>query len=184
MSEQEDIPVKVGEMLAGKYLVERFIGIGGMGVVVAARHTELDELRAIKIMRGQLVGSAALVERFLREARAAVKLKSEHVAKVLDVGRLDSGAPFIVMEYLEGKDLSQHLKSEGPVSVERALGWMIHICDAVGEAHALGIIHRDLKSANLFLSPSQWLRMCESARLRHFEDGRRIGEHRRCDAND
>src|SRR5262245_11156018 len=95
-------PVSPGDILAGKYRVERVLGAGGMGVVVAATHIDLLERRAIKFMLASQLGDAEAVERFLREARASSRLKGEHVAKVHDVGRLDNGAPYMVMEYLTG----------------------------------------------------------------------------------
>src|SRR5262245_35020120 len=98
-------PVREGEVLAGKYRVERVIGAGGMGVVVAATHLQLDQRLALKFVLPDAVQNRETVERFSREARAACKLRSEHVARVLDVGTLENGAPFMVMEYLEGRDL-------------------------------------------------------------------------------
>src|ERR1700723_3031891 len=99
--------VKEGDLLAGKYRIERVIGVGGMGIVVAARHEQLDQPVAIKFVRDDVLDNDEAVERFLREARSAARLKSEHVARVLDVGRLESGAPYMVMELLEGNDLGQ-----------------------------------------------------------------------------
>jgi serine/threonine protein kinase len=93
-----------------------------------------------------------LIERFLREGRAAVQIRSEHVARVLDVGRLPSGTPFLVMEYLEGMDLAALLKIRGFLPANEACEYVLQACEAIGEAHALGIIHRDLKPANLFLT--------------------------------
>src|SRR4051794_6235861 len=101
-------PVLPGETLADKYKVERVLGQGGMGIVVAARHLELDERVAIKFLLGEPSGNA--VDRFLREARAAVKVKGEHVCRVFDFGRLDTGEPYIVMEHLEGTDLAHKLE--------------------------------------------------------------------------
>jgi eukaryotic-like serine/threonine-protein kinase len=147
-------PVREGDLLAGKYRVERVLGAGGMGVVVAARHIELDQLVAIKFVRDEAIASEDAVQRFLREARAAVKLKSEHVARVLDVGKLESGAPYMVMEYLEGSDLGKVLTDHGPSSVDAAADWILQACEAVAEAHAAGIVHRDLKPENLFLARS------------------------------
>ena len=97
--------VREGDILAGKYRVERVLGIGGMGVVVAAHHIQLDEKVALKFLLPEALGNAEAVARFAREARAAVKIKSEHVARVVDVGQLENGAPNMVMEYLEGGDL-------------------------------------------------------------------------------
>src|SRR5450755_880369 len=94
------VPVAIGEVLAGKYRVDRILGLGGMGVVVAATHVQLDQKVALKFMLPEATRQHSLVERFLREARAAVRLKSDHAARVLDVGTLDSGSPYMVMEYL------------------------------------------------------------------------------------
>ena len=145
-------PVREGEVLAGKYRVERVLGVGGMGVVVAATHLDLQEPRALKFMLPTALDNAEAVERFLREARAAARLRSEHVAKVHDVGRLDNGAPYMVMEYLSGADLGVVLKQRGPLPAHEAALYTIQACSALAEAHAAGIIHRDLKPANLFLT--------------------------------
>src|SRR5580704_1295941 len=154
MNQFGSIQVREGDLIAGKYRIERVLGAGGMGIVVAARHEQLDQLVAIKFVRDEALGNQDAVERFLREARAAVKLKSEHAAKVLDVGTLASGAPYMVMEYLEGSDLGKVLEESGPVSVELAAEWMVQACEAIAEAHATGIVHRDIKPQNLFLARS------------------------------
>ncbi len=146
------VPVAIGEVLAGKYRVDRVLGIGGMGVVVAATHLQLDQKVALKFMLAPGLKSAPLVERFTREARAAVRLRSDHVARVLDVGMLDTGSPYMVMEYLEGQDLGTLLETQGPLPIEAAVDCVLQACDAVAEAHALGIVHRDLKPRNLFLT--------------------------------
>jgi serine/threonine-protein kinase len=147
---QPDVPLTEGEILAGKYRVEKVLGKGGMGVVVAAQHIHLRQRFAIKFLLPD--ATPEVVSRFLREARAAVRLKSEHVARVSDVGELEGGAPFMVMEYLEGNDLSQVLKKRGPLPIEDAVDYLLQACEAIAEAHQLGIVHRDLKPANLFLS--------------------------------
>ncbi|APR85361.1 Serine/threonine-protein kinase pkn3 [Minicystis rosea] len=139
-------------MLAGKYRVERVLGVGGMGVVVAATHVELHEIRALKFMLPSVVDNATAVERFLREARAAARLRTEHIAKVHDIGRLENGAPYMVMEYLEGADLRAILRRKGPLPVPLLALYGMQVCEALAEAHALGIIHRDLKPANLFVT--------------------------------
>jgi eukaryotic-like serine/threonine-protein kinase len=141
----------VGDVLAGKYRVDRVLGAGGMGVVVAAHHLHLDERVAIKFLLPEMLGNQDAVMRFAREARAAVKIKSEHVARVTDVGTLETGAPYMVMEYLEGNDLSALLAS-GPLPVEKSVDYLLQACEAIAEAHTLGIVHRDLKPANLFLA--------------------------------
>ena len=145
-----DPGVQTGDVIAGKYQVERILGIGGMGIVVAAHHMQLDEKVAIKLLRPEVAAKPDILTRFEREARAAVKIKSEHVARVIDVGRLDSGAPYMIMEYLEGGDLKAWLRDRGPMDAAQAAEFVLQVCEAVAEAHALGIVHRDLKPANLF----------------------------------
>lgn len=144
-------PVLEGELLAGKYRVERILGQGGMGVVVKARHVELDEPVALKLMLPEVATNEEAVGRFLREARAAVRVKSEHVARVIDVGQLESGAPYLVMEYLDGQDLAQILRERGPLPIDDAIDYLAQACEAVAEAHVLGVVHRDLKPANLMV---------------------------------
>ncbi len=146
-----DKSIVPGAVLLGKYRVERVLGQGGMGIVVAARHMELGQLQAIKFLLPEMLAHPEIVERFLREARAAAKLQSDHVVRVSDVGRLENGAPFMVMEYLEGRDLKALVAREGPLSVDVAVTYILQVCDAIAEAHGAGIIHRDLKPANLFL---------------------------------
>jgi serine/threonine-protein kinase len=145
-------PIPPGTILAGKYLVERTLGQGGMGVVVQARHVALDERVALKFLLPAYAQQPEAAGRFLREARAAVKIKSEHVARVSDVGTLDGGAPYMVMEYLEGRDLARVLEQEGVLSPLDAIDFVIQACEAIAEAHSYGIIHRDIKPSNLFLA--------------------------------
>ncbi len=142
---------KSGDLLAGKYRVERVLGEGGMGVVIAATHLQLGQRVAVKLMRREVINDEA-VERFLREARALVRLRSEHVARVIDVGETEDGVPFMVMDYLEGSDLSEIVHRRGALPVKDAVEYLLHACEAIAEAHAAGIIHRDLKPANLFLT--------------------------------
>jgi serine/threonine-protein kinase len=144
--------VTIGEVVAAKYRVERLVGEGGMGVVVAARHVQLDTVVALKLLPESSTADPVLVERFLREARSAAKLRSDHVAKVLDYGTLESGAPFMVMEYLEGATLADVLASHGSLEPATACGYVLQACEAVAEAHSLGIVHRDLKPENLYLT--------------------------------
>ncbi len=147
-----DVGTNLGDVLAGKYKIERVIGIGGMGVVVAAHHMQLDQHVAIKFLLPEMLTNPEIVARFAREARAAVRIKSEHVARVADVGTLENGAPYMVMEYLEGTDLSAYLQQHGPQPVSQAVEFILQACEAIAEAHALGIVHRDLKPANLFVT--------------------------------
>jgi serine/threonine-protein kinase len=145
-----DAGVSPGDVLAGKYRVDRVLAAGGMGVVVAAHHLQLDQPVAIKFLLPGAVDKPDVLTRFEREARAAVRIKSEHVARVIDVGRLDSGAPYMVMEYLEGGDLRTWLRERGPMTAGQAAEFVLQACEAIAEAHGLGIVHRDLKPANLF----------------------------------
>ena len=142
--------VREGEILAGKYRVERLLGSGGMGMVVAAHHLDLDEKVALKLLLPGAATNPMLVARFVREARAAAKIKSEHVARVTDVGQLEDGSPYMVMEHLEGSDLAAYLTRTGPLPVAEAVDFVLQACEALAEAHGLGIVHRDLKPANLF----------------------------------
>ena len=141
-----------GDVLLGKYVVEKVLGMGGMGVVVAAHHRQLDERVALKFLLPEAAANPEVVARFLREARAAAKIKSEHVTRVFDVGTMESGAPFLVMEYLEGRDLSALLGQHGPLEPGLAVDYVLQACEALAEAHAARIVHRDLKPHNLFLS--------------------------------
>jgi serine/threonine-protein kinase len=143
--------VRAGDVIAGKFQIERVLGEGGMGYVVAARHMQLGQMVALKFMRED-VCTPEYRSRFLREARNTVRLKSKHVSRVLDVGALDEGAPYMVMEYLEGTDLSDLLQKRGPFPVQEACDYVIQACEAISEAHGHGIVHRDLKPANLFLT--------------------------------
>ncbi len=144
--------VEPGQVLAGRYRVERQIGRGGMGVVVAAVHQELEQRVALKFLLPSALENDEAVQRFLREARASVKLRGEHVARVSDVGTLDSGVPYIVMEYLEGHDLGSELKRRGRLPAAEATEYVLQACVGLAEAHGLGIVHRDLKPENMFLT--------------------------------
>ena len=143
--------VAPGQILLGKYRIERVLGMGGMGVVVAATHVTLEQRVAIKFLLPHALSNGEAVARFLREARAAVRIKSEHVARVTDVGQLENGAPYMIMEYLEGADLGSIGQRHGALPLEDGVEFVLQACEAIAEAHALGIVHRDLKPANLFL---------------------------------
>ena len=145
-------PVKVGSTIAGKYLIDRVLGTGGVGVVMAATHLTLDQQVAIKFLLPEGVKDGEVAERFANEARVSARLKSEHVARILDVDRLPDGTPFMVMEYLEGEDLASLLLKRSRLPYTEACTLVMQACEALAEAHAKGIIHRDLKPANLFLA--------------------------------
>ncbi len=147
----EKLPFVFGDVLGGKYRIDRVIGRGGMAIVAEATHTLLDQRVALKFLRPEMMTLPDVVARFDREARAVVKLKSDHVARVIDVGKTDAGIPYMVMEYLEGKDLGDTLAASGPLPVAQAVEYIIQACEGIGEAHARGIVHRDVKPENLFL---------------------------------
>jgi serine/threonine-protein kinase len=144
-------PVREGDVVAGKYRVERVLGAGGMGIVVAASHLHLQQRVAIKFLLPGVVAGPEAIARFLREARAAARIQSEYVARVLDAATLEDGTPFMVMEFLEGRDLAALLAERGPLPLEEAVGYVLQACEGIAEAHAAGIVHRDLKPSNFFL---------------------------------
>jgi eukaryotic-like serine/threonine-protein kinase len=144
--------VREGEVLADKYRVERVLGAGGMGYVVACHHIHLQQKVALKFLHPNMLENEEIVGRFLREAQAAVQIKSEHVARVSDVGTLANGVPYMVMEFLEGTDLKHALQAKGQLPVAEAVDYVLQACEALAEAHVLGIVHRDLKPDNLFLT--------------------------------
>src|SRR5688572_10591381 len=142
----------VGSTIAGRYRVERPIGEGAMGTVALARHVSLDETVAIKFLRPELRRDPVANARLSREAKALARIKSDHVARVLDVGVTLSVGPYMVMEYLEGTDLGELIESEGPLPVARAVECVLQLCEALTVAHTAGIVHRDIKPQNLFLA--------------------------------
>lgn len=145
------LPISVGDVLLKKYRVEGLIAEGGTGVVLAATHVQLERRVAIKFLR-QALADDEVRTRFEREARAIGKIESEHVVIMLDAGSLPDGAPYMVMEHLEGRDLARIIKEDGPLPMEEAVDCMMQVCEALAQAHDNGIIHRDLKPANLFLT--------------------------------
>jgi serine/threonine-protein kinase len=147
-----ELPVLPGQIVGGKYRVIQRIGAGGMGQVFSAMHLELRERVALKFLRREALAHPELVQRFAVEARAAARIRSEHVARVFDVGTLEDGVPFIVMEFLDGEDLSDVLAERGSLPSELAVDYVLEVCEALASAHAKGIIHRDIKPENLFLA--------------------------------
>jgi len=142
-----------GRILGGKYRVEKIIGSGGMGIVVAARHITMNHLVAIKILN--LDGESdreESISRFLREARAAARIDSDHVVRVMDVSALEDFTPYMVMELMEGDDFRKILHKRGQLPIAEAVGYVLEACEGLSEAHASGVVHRDLKPSNLFLA--------------------------------
>ncbi len=142
-----------GQIIAGKYVVESRYARGGIAVVLTAMHADSDRRVAIKVLLPEWAGDSAIVERFLRQGRTATRIKSEHVARVFDVGTIEGGgAPYLVLEHLEGHTLGDVVSTWGPLPVQTAIDWVLQAAEAVAEAHVQGVIHRDLKPANLFLT--------------------------------
>jgi serine/threonine-protein kinase len=144
--------LRSGEVLDRKYRIVEALGAGGMGVVYLVEHIELSQRMAIKMMRSEAANDSRAVARFVREARAAAGLESEHVVRIFDVGTAESGIPYMVMELLRGQDLSHVLHEAGRLPVMQAVDYVLQACHAISEAHTLGIVHRDLKPSNLFLT--------------------------------
>jgi serine/threonine protein kinase len=149
--ENASIP-PIGAVLAGKYEVERVLGAGAMGVVVAARHRLLRKTVALKLISGSREARSTAVARFTREARAIAGLASDHIVRILDFG-LDEGVPFMVMQYLPGRDLASEVRARGgKLPQVEAVDYVIHACAGLAVAHAAGIVHRDIKPENLLLT--------------------------------
>jgi serine/threonine protein kinase len=145
-------PIELGGVVAGKYRIERVIGFGGMGIVCAAQHLELGTPIAVKFVRPERAADERATSRFLKEARAAAQLQSQYACRVMDCGQLPSGGPYIVMEYLTGEDLRTRVDKRGPLDVQEAVLLALHACEALAEAHAKHIVHRDVKPENLFVA--------------------------------
>jgi serine/threonine protein kinase len=153
-SDEEATLPREGDVIAGKYRVDGIVGRGGMGIVLSCMHVHLKQQVALKILLLSGMDEARRKDaqsRFLKEGQAAARLTSDHVVRIFDVGTLDDGAPFLVMELLRGDDLATVIRRQGAAPVEVALDYVAQACDAIGEAHALGIVHRDLKPSNLFV---------------------------------
>jgi serine/threonine-protein kinase len=144
--------MRPGEVIAARYRIERVVATGGMGVILAAEHLALKQRVALKVMLPSVVDNPDAVGRFLREARAAARLRSEHVGRVIDLDALDDRTPFIAMEYLDGQDLGALLDERKRLPLGEAITLVLQAMEGVAEAHAAGIVHRDLKPANLFLT--------------------------------
>ncbi|MET0388254.1 MAG: protein kinase [Polyangiales bacterium] len=142
--------LRPGDVVAGRYRIEARLGAGGMGAVWTARHVALGQRVALKVVLPEALRDAAAVPRFMREAWAASNIQSDHIVRVFDLGTLESGAPYLVMEHLEGLDLAQRLRQAGKLAVPEAIEIVLQVCEALGEAHALGVVHRDLKPSNIF----------------------------------
>lgn len=146
------VNLHVGDIVADRYRIERLLGQGGMGVILVATREQLGDQVAMKLLRSEMLAHPGAAERFLREARTMVRFRSEHVARVLDVGSLPTGEPFFVMELLEGMNFEELIATSAPMAPSRAAQYALQAARAVGEAHAQGTVHRDVKPTNLFLA--------------------------------
>jgi serine/threonine-protein kinase len=161
--------IEIGSVLNGKYRIDGVLGEGGVGIVYCAQHLELDERVALKFLKPESLGDPGIVGRFAREAKAALSIKSEYVARILDVGTLEgTTVPFIVMEYLEGRDLASTLQNQGVFSISDTAEYVLQACEALAIAHAKGIVHRDIKPENLFLTTTQHGRHLKSVKVLDF----------------
>jgi len=142
----------IGAVLNGKYCLEAVLGEGVMGIVFRALNTRLGQHVAIKIPQAIVLAEPSLVDRFAREAKAAARLRHRNSARVIDVDTSENGVPYLVMEFLRGRDLEAELSERGQLAVGEAVGYVIQACSAMVEAHGRGIVHRDLKPSNLFLA--------------------------------
>jgi len=140
------------QLLEDNYALERVIGCGGAGVVVAARHLRLGLRVALKFLRPDKPRDPEAVRRFVHEGQITARIQSANVIRMLDIGRLPNGEPFLVMEHLEGCDLGALLEARGPLPQRDAINYVRQAAAGLTAAHALGIIHRDLKPSNLFLT--------------------------------
>jgi eukaryotic-like serine/threonine-protein kinase len=142
----------LGQTLAEKYRIEKLIKRGGMGAVYRGKHVLMDKTVAIKVLRPSLAGDDVVVARFSREAKAASRISHPHAVSVTDFGESENGVVFLVMEYLDGRTLKDIIRSEGPMSLDRATEIVRQISGALDAAHLQGVVHRDLKSDNVMLS--------------------------------
>jgi eukaryotic-like serine/threonine-protein kinase len=155
MSQETRLIAESGGLICGKYRIEGEIGRGGMGIVYRALHVGLERAVALKVVLPELAQNDVVVRRMLDEARCAAQITSAHVVRVMDVGQLESGQPFIVMELVEGEDLARVMERNGIPTLERAVQWLLEASVAIAEAHEKGIVHRDLKPENMFLARSE-----------------------------
>jgi serine/threonine-protein kinase len=148
----DQLPIQPGNVIGKRYRVDRVLGVGPMSIVVAATHLGIDRAVAIKFLNPDGVRSRDAAERFRREAQTAARIRNEHVVRVLDVGTLESGVPYMVMDLVDGRSLKAELAARGPLSVSQAAAYVLEAIEGLAAAHAAGVVHRDLKPANLFLA--------------------------------
>ena len=141
----------MGRTIAGSYVILDMVGVGGMGRVYRAEQRMLGRTVAIKVIHPHLLSDEQSVARFYTEARAASRLNHPNSVSIIDFGRTDDGILYLVMEFLQGKDLARLMREDGPLPVARICALVSAVLDALGEAHALGVVHRDLKPENVII---------------------------------
>jgi serine/threonine protein kinase len=151
-STERRLPVEIGDVINDRYVVETLVGEGGVSAVFGGRSIITEQRIALKCLKLEALANPKIVERFAREARAALTIKSAHVVSVHDVGTLPSGAPFLVMEYLEGRNLEEWCRERGALSVRQAAELALQMCEALAAAHARGVVHREIQPKNLFVA--------------------------------
>lgn len=139
------------DVIDGKYRIVRLLGKGGMGWVFEGDNELIHRRVAIKVLRASMAGNQTAARRFRKEAQAAGRIGSKHIVEVLDLGELESGEPYMVLEYLDGVTLKERFKSKGTLSPEEAIALLLQLLDGLGKAHEAGIVHRDLKPDNVFI---------------------------------
>lgn len=146
--------IQPGLVVSGRYRVERKLGEGGMGAVLLVQHVHTDEKFALKVLHSTVISDSSALERFRREARTPARIDSDHIVRVTDadVSPELGGAPFLVMEYLRGRDLEQRIEQDGAIDPAETVRILLQVARALDKAHGLGIVHRDLKPENLFLT--------------------------------
>ena len=147
--------IPVGFIISGKYRVTGELGRGGMAAVYEAENVDIGKRVAIKVLAQELISSAVVVERFLREARAVAAIRSPHICDVYDSGKLEDGRPFLVLELLEGESLYERMIRVGQIDVQTTVAVMTQACKGLIKAHAAGIVHRDLKPENIFVTKDE-----------------------------
>ena len=159
---------KPAPLVLGNYVLLEKIGAGGMGMVYKAQHRRMKRVVAVKVLSQTALQAPNVVKRFLREAEAAAKLSHPNIVAAYDADEID-GVPFLAMEYVEGQDLSAHVKAKGPLSTEKALDCLLQAAKGLEHAHRQGIIHRDIKPANLLLDGTGTVKILDMG-LARFHD--------------
>src|SRR5215510_6275537 len=149
------MPLQPGQIVDGKYRIVRLLGEGGMGAVYEGENVRIHRRVAIKVLHPGTAANTDAVQRFEREAQAAGRIGSDHIVEVIDLGNLPEGDRFMVMEFLDGENLSQRIQARGRLSPQEATSVMLQLLEGLGAAHGAGIIHRDLKPDNVYLVRSK-----------------------------